>query len=77
MVIKNFSPHKLVKDSVANLKPNEATVVLGRFGIGSDHQTLSSIGRKLKLSRERIRQIEAKALEKIRQHDKAKKLKEY
>jgi hypothetical protein len=65
MAIKNFSPHKLVKDSVANLKPNEATVVLGRFGIGSDHQTLSSIGRKLKLSRERIRQIEREGLRKM------------
>jgi len=65
MAIKNFSPHKLVKDAITSLKPNEATVVLGRFGIGSDHQTLSSIGRKLKLSRERIRQIEREGLKKM------------
>lgn len=65
MTIKNFSPYKLVKEAISNLKPNEAVVVLDRFGIGSDHQTLSAIGKKLKLSRERIRQIEREGLKKI------------
>lgn len=65
MTIKNFSPYKLIKEVITNLKPNEAVVVLGRFGIGSDHQTLSAIGTKLKLSRERIRQIEREGLKKI------------
>ncbi len=65
MTINNFSPYRLVKEAIANLKPNEATVVLGRFGIGSDRATLSAIGKKLKLSRERIRQIEREGLKKI------------
>ena len=65
MTIKNFSPYKLVKEAIVNLKPNEATVILGRFGIGSEHQTLSAIGRKLQLSRERIRQIEREGLKKV------------
>ena len=65
MTIKNFSPYKLIKEAISNLKPNEATVVLGRFGIGSEHQTLSAIGKNLKLSRERIRQIEREGLKKI------------
>lgn len=65
MTINSFSPYKLVKEATSILKPNEATVVLGRFGIGSDRATLSAIGKKLKLSRERIRQIEREGLKKM------------
>ncbi len=65
MVVKNFSPYKLVSEAIHELKPNEVTVISGRFGIGSDHLTLSAIGKKLKLSRERIRQIEREALKKV------------
>ena len=39
--------------------------------------TLEEVGQKFGVTRERIRQIEAKAHEKIRTHDKAKKLKSY
>ncbi len=65
MTIKNFSPYKLVKEVISELKPNEAFVVSGRFGIDSEHQTLSAIGKKLKLSRERVRQIEKEGLKKV------------
>lgn len=65
MTIKNFSPYKLVKEVILELKPNEATVVSGRFGVDSEHLTLSAIGKKLKLSRERVRQIEKEGLKKV------------
>lgn len=65
MTLKNFSPYNVVKESISELKPNETKVVSGRFGINSERKTLSLIGRELKLSRERIRQIEKEALRKL------------
>jgi hypothetical protein len=65
MVIKNFSPYKVIKEVISELKPNEKKVIVGRFGIETDHKTLSSIGTELKLSRERIRQIERDGLKKL------------
>lgn len=60
-----FSPYNVVKQSLVALKPNEKLVIAGRFGIDEERKTLSSIGRSLKLSRERIRQIEKEALKKL------------
>lgn len=65
MTLKNFSPYKIVKEVINQLKPNENKVISGRFGIDQDHKTLSAIGKDLKLSRERIRQIEREGLKKI------------
>ncbi len=65
MPIKNFSPLKIVKKALVNLKEKEQRVVAGRFGIGESRKTLSSIGKELKLSRERIRQIERESLKKL------------
>lgn len=65
MVIKNFSPYKIAREVIEGLKPNEKKVISGRFGIEADHKTLSAIGKELKLSRERIRQIEREGLKKL------------
>jgi len=65
MTIKNFSPYKVVKKAMADLKPNEIRVIAGRFGIDEDRKTLSLIGKELNLSRERIRQIEKEGLRKL------------
>ncbi len=65
MTIKNFSPYKIISESIITLKENEKKVVLARFGIDSERKTLSAIGKKLNLSRERIRQIEKDSLRKL------------
>ena len=49
------------------LKPREREIVIKRFGLeGSDDQTLEEVGQSFRLTRERVRQIEAKALGKLR-----------
>lgn len=65
MAIKNFSPYKIVNEAKGSLKLNEQKVISGRFGIGEERKTLSSIGKELNLSRERVRQIEKDALKKL------------
>jgi RNA polymerase primary sigma factor len=57
------------------LPPNEERVLRMRFGIGFDREyTLEEIGQSFGLTRERIRQIEAQALQKLRSFDTAKRL---
>jgi RNA polymerase primary sigma factor len=61
---------------LAGLSPREQKVLRMRFGIGekSDH-TLEEVGRDFKVTRERIRQIEAKALDKLRRAHRRRELK--
>ncbi len=63
---------------LATLTPREEKVLRMRFGIGekSDH-TLEEVGRDFTVTRERIRQIEAKALRKLRHPTRSKKLKTF
>ncbi|MCB0272137.1 MAG: RNA polymerase sigma factor RpoD [Bdellovibrionales bacterium] len=63
---------------LATLTPREEKVLRMRFGIGekSDH-TLEEVGQDFDVTRERIRQIEAKALRKLRHPSRAKKLKTF
>lgn len=63
--IKNLKPYKIVKDALVELRPNEKKVVSGRFGINEPRKTLSAIGKELRLSRERIRQVEKEALKRL------------
>lgn len=73
---------KLLKDHIAqvldSLTPREQKILKIRFGLedGVVH-TLEEVGQEFGVTRERIRQIEAKALEKIREHDNIKKLRDY
>lgn len=64
------------REVLSSLTPREERVVKLRFGIGekSDH-TLEEVGQDFDVTRERIRQIEAKALRKLRHISRAKKLK--
>ncbi len=64
--------------SLSTLKPREERILRLRFGIGEDTEhTLEEIGRDFQVSRERIRQIESKALQKLRILPKYKPLKSF
>jgi RNA polymerase primary sigma factor len=67
-----------VKEILSDLTPREQKILEMRFGLidGMNH-TLEEVGREFDVTRERIRQIEAKALEKIREHVKLRKLRDY
>lgn len=67
-----------IEEVLQDLTPREQKILQIRFGLedGITH-TLEEVGQEFGVTRERIRQIEAKALEKIRDHDIAKKLKDY
>ena len=60
------------------LTPREASVLRLRFGLADGKQrTLEEVGQKFNITRERIRQIEAKALRKLRHPSRSKKLRDY
>ena len=63
---------------LATLTPREERVLRMRFGIGmtSDH-TLEEVGQQFAVTRERIRQIEAKALRKLKHPSRSKKLRTF
>jgi len=67
-----------LKEILKDLTPREQKILSMRFGLddGIAH-TLEEVGREFGVTRERIRQIEAKSLEKIRQHKGLKKLEGY
>ena len=63
---------------IATLSEREQKIVKMRFGIGGERpHTLEEVGAEFSVTRERIRQIEAKALSKLRKHKDTKKLHEY
>ena len=60
------------------LSDRERTVIIQRFGIGQDRaKTLDEIGKEMRITRERVRQIEAAALKKLRNPIRSKRLKEF
>lgn len=69
---------ELTRKVLASLTPREEKVLRMRFGIGEkyDH-TLEEVGKDFDVTRERIRQIEAKALRKLRHPSRAKRLKSF
>ncbi len=76
--VVNLSLSDSTKRVLSTLTPREEKVLRMRFGIGekSDH-TLEEVGRDFAVTRERIRQIEAKALRKLRHPSRAKKLRSF
>ena len=72
------SMKETINASLASLTPREAKVLRMRFGIGTnkDH-TLEEVGKELGVTRERIRQIEAKALRKLRHPGRAGRLRPF
>ncbi len=85
--VKNVSPDRAaglqilrdyVQNAIKDLSPREQKILEMRFGLsdGVTH-TLEEVGQEFGVTRERIRQIEAKALEKIQQTDIVSKLRDY
>jgi RNA polymerase primary sigma factor len=85
--VKTVSPDKVaalqllrddVRSIIETLSPREQKILEMRFGLndGVAH-TLEEVGQEFGVTRERIRQIESKALEKIQQHQHMRKLKDY
>jgi RNA polymerase primary sigma factor len=72
------SMRDVVKEVLDSLTPREAKVLRMRFGVemSTDH-TLEEVGKQFDVTRERIRQIEAKALRKLRHPSRADKLKSF
>jgi RNA polymerase primary sigma factor len=67
-----------IRKLLGGLSPREEKILKLRFGIGEDGEcTLEEIGRQFGLSRERIRQIEAKALERLRDPNRHREIREY
>lgn len=63
---------------LSTLTPREEKVLRLRYGIDDSHpRTLEEVGKEFNVTRERIRQIEAKALRKLRHPNRIKKLKDY
>lgn len=74
--------HSILTDQITEildtLSEKERKILEMRHGLlDGTYHTLEEVGKEFGVTRERIRQIEAKALEKIRQHDKARRLKSY
>jgi RNA polymerase primary sigma factor len=67
-----------LEEVLDSLLPREARVLKMRFGLENGHAyTLEEVGAKFGLTRERIRQIEGKALSRLRHPWRARQLKEY
>jgi len=78
LVLLKNSLRTLLRDSLTELDPKEEKVIRQRFGLdGQESKTLKEIGEMMNLSRERIRQIEAQALEKLNRSQKCQQLRGY
>jgi RNA polymerase primary sigma factor len=85
--VKNISPDRAaalqllrdyVRDVIKDLSPREQKILEMRFGLGDGvGHTLEEVGKEFDVTRERIRQIEAKALEKIQHHAGVLRLRDY
>ena len=79
---EEFATNQILKEEIksvlATLQPREQQVLELRFGlIDGTSYTLEEVGKRFNVTRERIRQIEAKALRKLRHPSRAKKLKDF
>lgn len=66
-----------IKDVLSTLTPREEKVLLLRYGFDGCERTLEEIGAEFNITKERVRQIEAKALRKLRHPSISKRLEEY
>jgi RNA polymerase primary sigma factor len=78
LVLLRNSLKRLIRNALGELDEKEERVLRLRFGLdGADPKTLKEIGEMMNLSRERIRQIEAQAIEKLNRSQKCQQLRGY
>ena len=78
LAITNVNLVDQTRKVLATLTSREEKVLRMRFGIGEEsHHTLEEVGQDFNVTRERIRQIEAKALRKLRHPTRSQKLKDF
>lgn len=77
-ILENITMNKKLEEALSNLNEREREIIMMRFGIGYDESfTLDQIGSHYKLTRERIRQIERRALKKLRELEVGMLLKDF
>lgn len=69
--------HECVAEQLSRLKPRERDVLKKRYGFEGEPKTLEEVGQMLGVTRERVRQIEAKALKKLQHPSCRKKLEDF
>lgn len=73
--LTNFNPQEILANLFKILNDREKTILKKRYGLtGGDEKTLEEIGKEFKVTRERIRQIENAALQKVKSHQDKDKL---
>ncbi len=75
-VVRKHETISVVEKQLDSITPREALVLRMHFGIDCEEHTLDEIGKKLDVTRERIRQIEAKALRKLKHPSRADELRQ-
>ena len=70
--------HNKINDLLNTLKPRERDVIIARYGLdGSGEKTLEEVGFRFGVTRERIRQIEVKAIRRLRHPSRSREIKDY
>ena len=73
-----LNPLKTINQALAPLTPRQRDIIQLRYGLKSAAgETLAAIGKRYNVTRERIRQIEAKALRKLRHPSRSRRLKAF
>ena len=76
--IEQVSLRKALEDVMKELRPREKEVIRARYGLdGGVEKTLEEVGKMLGVTRERVRQIESKAIKKLQQSKKIKILQDF
>ena len=75
--LKRQNLKELVSLMLSSLQPREERVLRMRFGINTKQHTLEDVGIEFSVTRDRIRQIESKALRKLKHPSRSKELKDY
>ena len=77
-IVENRLLQQEINGLIESLTERQRYVIISRFGLGSSEEmTLEAIGQKFKLTRERIRQIEFRTIDKLRRHPRVHKLQDF